>query len=209
METVETTNYKNYKNATEFSRIIENNLECILNEKQHENFTVSSTENQREENLQIIETEKLPSYLIKILEQLESVKEKINNNRKVMDDLFNDVKNIEKLFLKVIKKEIKNNAKPKKEGRKLSGFALPTMVSDELCIFMGRTKGSLISRTDTTKYLMKYINDNNLQDPLNKRNIIPDERLIELLGEDAKTAIITHFTIQKYINKHFIYTSSK
>ena len=198
--------------STEFSNIFKDNLEQLFNEKQHENFTIINNDmmlNITEDRIQVIETAKLPVYLIKILEQLESVKEKINNERKVMDDLFNDVKNIEKLFLKIVKKEIKNSAKPKKEGRKLSGFALPTMVSDELCSFMGKPKGSLISRTETTKFLMKYINENNLQDPLHKRNLIPNDCLFALLGEESKNAVITHFTIQKYINKHFIYATSK
>jgi chromatin remodeling complex protein RSC6 len=62
----------------------------------------------------------------------------------------------------------------------------------------------MISRTDATKYLMKYISDNNLQNPTNKRFIIPDAKLDSLLGETSRNTDITHFNIQRYINLHFV-----
>jgi chromatin remodeling complex protein RSC6 len=51
---------------------------------------------------------------------------------------------------------------------------------------------------------MKYIDDNNLKNPEKKTIIIPDEKLMKLLGDECKDVNLTHFTIQKYINKHFI-----
>jgi upstream activation factor subunit UAF30 len=69
---------------------------------------------------------------------------------------------------------------------------------------MGRKEGELISRIEITKYLNKYIKENTLENPENRQNIVPDDKLWKILGEEARNEKITHFTIQKYLNKHFL-----
>jgi upstream activation factor subunit UAF30 len=103
----------------------------------------------------------------------------------------------------VIKKEQKTGSKVKKE-RKPCGFAVSSKVTPEMCEFMGRKEGELISRIEITKYLNKYIKEKDLENPENRQNIVPDENLWKILGEEARNEKITHFTIQKYLNKHFI-----
>ena len=112
------------------------------------------------------------------------------------------------LELRNVKKQIKKmkpqkNKKVSKVDRKPHGFAVPSAVSDELCNFMKVEKGTLVSRTNVTKSLTDYIKANKLQNPENKREIIPDVVLSSLFGEGAKGAYLTHFTIQKYMNHHF------
>ena len=112
------------------------------------------------------------------------------------------------LELRNVKKQIKKlkpqkNKKVSKLDRKPHGFAVPSVVSDELCEFMKVEKGTLVSRTNVTKRLTEYITENKLQNPENKREIIPDKVLSSLFGEGAKDAYLTHFTIQKYMNHHF------
>ena len=60
-----------------------------------------------------------------------------------------------------------------------------------------------MARTETTKHLTKYIKENSLQSDNDKRKIIPDNKLIELfeLNENDK---LTFFSLQKYLNKHFL-----
>jgi chromatin remodeling complex protein RSC6 len=123
--------------------------------------------------------------------------------KKTLDETFKDLKVFEKTLTKMIKKHTKNVMKVKKP-RKLSGFALPMRVSDCLCEFMKVEKGTKIARTDVTKYLMNYIEKHNLKKPDEKQIIVPNEELWKIVGDEAKNAKITHFTIQKYINKHFI-----
>ena len=101
------------------------------------------------------------------------------------------------------KKELKAQNKPKKE-RKPCGFALPADVSDEMCDFMGRENGTKISRIEITQFINEYIKKTGLEKADNKQMIIPDEKLWKILGEDAKDKKLTHFTIQKFINRHFI-----
>ena len=62
-----------------------------------------------------------------------------------------------------------------------------------------------MSRTDVTKHLIEYISKYNLYDPNKKSRVIPNEKLLTLLGNDVDTENLTRFTIQKYMNKHYKY----
>lgn len=112
-----------------------------------------------------------------------------------------------KTLEKVVKKEIrtlrKESTKHKqKASRKPSGFAKPTKISKELCAFMGKEAGTELARTEVTQYVIQYITDNRLQNPDNRKAIIPDDPLKELLGVTEKDEV-TYFNIQKYMNRHF------
>jgi chromatin remodeling complex protein RSC6 len=146
---------------------------------------------------------KLPYTLSKLVSSIKTLKEKVSAHKQTADDISHDIKNIEKSINQYIKKYTKEEKKTKTE-RKPSGFAVPTTVSDELCVFMDKEKGTQISRPQATSYLAKYIKDNNLKNVTNKNIILPDEKLRGLLGEDCKNQTITHFNIQKLMNKHFI-----
>ena len=69
---------------------------------------------------------------------------------------------------------------------------------------MNVVPGTLVSRTNVTKRLTQYIKEQKLQNNENMRQILPNAVLSSLLGPDAKDAYLTHFTIQKYMNHHFI-----
>jgi chromatin remodeling complex protein RSC6 len=151
---------------------------------------------------QIIE---LPSTLLKISKKMVSLSERISENKKESIELFNEMKELEKLLERYMAgciKKIKKDNEPNQ--RKPTGFAAPGYISDELCDFMKIDRGSLISRTQVSKFLAQYINEHNLRNHEQKNIILPDEKLLSLLGEDSKDEKITHFTIQKYMNKHFI-----
>jgi chromatin remodeling complex protein RSC6 len=76
-----------------------------------------------------------------------------------------------------------------------STFMQPLQVSEELAGVVG--KGPL-PRTEVTKKLWAYIKKNDCQDPKNKRNIIPDEKLAKVLGKKA----INMFEMTKLVSKH-------
>ena len=121
------------------------------------------------------------------------------------------IKENRQIFLKkynfensTVKETNKNKQKVK---RAPSGFAKPTKVSKELCEFMQKPEGTEIARTEVTKALITYIQTNNLllQNDKTKKKIVPDEKLKKLL--DISTVDLDnldYFTIQKYMNKHFI-----
>lgn len=111
---------------------------------------------------------------------------------------------------KTVKKQMKNLQKKsskhkKKCDRKPSGFALPTKVTKELCEFMNKTEGTEIARTDVTRAIIGYIKEKKLEYKDNNKIIIPDDKLRTLLGIEENKEL-TYFTIQKYMNKHFIST---
>ena len=88
-------------------------------------------------------------------------------------------------------------------NRKPSGFAVPMKISDELCTFMKRPKGSEVARTEVTQYIIKYIKDKGLQWEVNKKVIKPDNSLEQLLALNPDDEV-TYFNLQRYMNKHFI-----
>ena len=53
-----------------------------------------------------------------------------------------------------------------------------------------------IPRTQVTKFMNKYIKDNDLQNPEKRSEIIPNKMLKELLDID-ETTNLTYFNIQK------------
>lgn len=113
------------------------------------------------------------------------------------------IKTLEKVVKKEMKTLRKETTKYKQKGsRKPSGFAKPTKISKELCEFMGKEAGTELARTEVTQYVIQYITDNRLQNPNNRKAIIPNDPLKELLGVTEKDEV-TYFNIQKYMNRHF------
>ena len=121
------------------------------------------------------------------------------------------IKTIEKDVKKEFKKTDKIHNSPKLiKNKKPSGFARPIKVTQELCEFMDQPVGTELARTEVNKHLTNYIKKNNLQDQNNKSIIVPDNKLKNLLGiKDLENVDLTFFTIQKYMNKHFLPSKGK
>jgi chromatin remodeling complex protein RSC6 len=147
--------------------------------------------------------EVVPHNMEKLIASLNEVNSQISDMKELFGLLEKKAKKLSHAVELVVKKEQKTGAKVKKE-RKPCGFAVSSKVTPDMCEFMGRKDGELISRIEITKYLNKYIKENSLENPENRQNIVPDEKLWKILGEEARNEKITHFTIQKYLNKHFL-----
>ena len=139
----------------------------------------------------------------KMMISLNELNAQISDMKEMFNILEKKAKKLAHAVELAAKKEQKMEMKVKKD-RKPCGFAVSSKVTPEMCAFMGRNEGELISRIEITKYLNKYIKEKNLENPENRQNIIPDENLWKILGEEARNEKITHFTIQKYLNKHFL-----
>jgi len=83
-----------------------------------------------------------------------------------------------------------------------SGFVKPTIISDQLAIFLGKPAGTKMARTDVSKEINTYIRVHGLQDPFNGRRIHPDEKLKKLLNINNGDEL-TYFNLQKYMGRHF------
>jgi upstream activation factor subunit UAF30 len=87
-------------------------------------------------------------------------------------------------------------------NRQPSGFVKPTLISNELAAFLGKSSGSEMARTEVTREINAYIRDNKLQDKDNGRRILPDAKLKKLLklkeGDE-----LTYFNLQRFMSPHF------
>lgn len=140
--------------------------------------------------------ENMPSNLKKIKESICTLKDKVDLCKFSILEVNNDIKKMESIF----NNYLKSLEKPKKKIKR--GFSKPSLISNELSDFLNLPNESKIPRTEVTKLIIDYVKNKNLQDNENKQVIIPDNKLKELLcNNDEK---ITYFTIQKYLNKHFL-----
>lgn len=87
--------------------------------------------------------------------------------------------------------------------RKLSGFAKPTLLSTHLCDFLGLKPETELARTEVTRLITKYVKDNGLYGSQSKRDIIPDEKLQNLLNVKEGDKL-TYFNLQTHIKHHFL-----
>jgi chromatin remodeling complex protein RSC6 len=121
---------------------------------------------------------------------------------KFLRSLNKDIKAIQNETQKAFKQ---SNKKPKKISNGASGFLKPVEVSKELAVFAGWNQSDLQSRVDVTKYICKYIKDNNLQDPKDRRFIYPDFKLNELFGLTSSTnkSPLRYYSLQTHLKHHY------
>ena len=139
-----------------------------------------------------------------VCEQFSGVLSTLSSFRSQITMLQNQVRALEKTVGKQMRTYAREAKKNKNKGnRKPSGFAVPTKISDELCLFMQKPKGSTAARTEVTQYIIKYIKDNDLQWNENRKIIKPNNDLKILLNVKENDEV-TYFNIQRFMNKHFI-----
>jgi len=149
-------------------------------------------------------TSEEPKSTDEVCEQFSGVLSTLSSFRSQITMLQTQVRALEKTVGKQMRTYAREAKKNKNKGnRKPSGFAVPTKISDELCVFMQKPKGSSAARTEVTQYIIKYIKDNDLQWNENRKIIKPNNDLKILLNvkEDDE---VTYFNIQRFMNKHFI-----
>ena len=115
-----------------------------------------------------------------------------------------EVKSLQKNYGKVLKEHTKNSKK-KNTNRQPSGFAKPSKISDEMAEFLSLDKSELVPRNEITKLINKYIIDNDLRNPSDKRQIVPNKELSTLLNLQGDEKL-SYFNLQKYMKHHFIKT---
>jgi chromatin remodeling complex protein RSC6 len=127
----------------------------------------------------------------------------LNAMRQQLTTVIAEVKTREKQVERDLKAAQKSGKRKNKGGvRAPSGFVKPALVSDQLAEFLSRPKGSMVARTEVTREINSYIREHNLQDPKNRRHILPDAKLKKLLALKA-TDELTYFNLQRFISHHF------
>lgn len=149
----------------------------------------------------------LDSHLEKYQLVISLLKDEIERKQKNREPGIRNMQSIKKM-VEELEKEVPKVAKIKRKNtnvKKVSGFSLPCVITEELSSFMQISKDATPTRVDITNAICAYshIKPNetkeqilkwkhlnpgglrNLQDPTNKMNIIPDARLKKLLKFDA------------------------
>lgn len=142
------------------------------------------------------------------------VEQEVDRYSVVLDKLQSFASELKEMIatVKVLQKEhtkLKNQKTGRKakntstEKRAPSGFAKPTLLSDQLSEFLGHPKGTSLARTEVTRIINQYVKDNKLQDENDRRQINPDAKLKSILsvGPDDK---VTYFNLQSFIKHHFV-----
>jgi chromatin remodeling complex protein RSC6 len=139
-------------------------------------------------------TAKLAEFSNKI-NQLSAQTTLLKSDYKVLEkQIARDLKNAQKLS---------NRRKKTSGNRQPSGFVKPTPISDELAVFLNEPSGTELARTAVSRRINEYIRNNDLQDKINGRKIIPDAKLSKLLNI-KKDEELTYFNLQRYMKHHFI-----
>lgn len=151
--------------------------------------------------------------------RLEATRESITQHfDKLLTDLDAEVKNLRATkcpgakFLKNVSKTVKGlktkslrvmGKKPKKRTNVNSGFLKQVAISKEMAKFIGCSADDLKSRVDVTKAICAYIKDHSLQNPKDKREILPDSKLKKLLRIDKGDEPLTYYRVQSKLKPHF------
>ncbi len=127
-----------------------------------------------------------------------------NKKREVRSAVFRDIKNAVKKLRRDIGRAIKVKG-VKRTAPNNTGFNKPVAISPALAKFAGWNASDLKSRTDVTRFLCAYIADKNLQNPEDRRQIKPDNRLAKLLDYDSKDEKpLTYFRLQPMMQRHYL-----
>lgn len=149
----------------------------------------------------------------------ESAKEKIQKGFETLLELYKEELSVKKQpshkhsllkFVNSLKTDVYRALKiknPGSEGRrnqKNSGFMKPVKISKELSDFLDASTlpEEDITRVLITQKLCKYIKEKDLQNPSDKREIIPDETFKKLFSIDNNDEKLTFYSIQKKVQSH-------
>jgi chromatin remodeling complex protein RSC6 len=133
---------------------------------------------------------------------------KVNDLRNTLGLVLADMKKLEKRLAREIKKagrrrrtrapavDEAGNPLPKKP----SVFTKPQKITDDLCVFLGKAKGTEMSRSDVTRGIMEYVKKHGLNA---KQQINPDAALRKLLKvQDGD--VVNILNLQRYLKIHYV-----
>ncbi len=97
---------------------------------------------------------------------------------------------------KTASEEKKPTKKTTSKKPKKTGIQPALQLSKELAALLGEEK---LSRPEMIKKTWEYIKQHNLQDPKNKRHIVPDAKLAKIFGSKEP---VDMFKLSGLLNKH-------
>ena len=119
-----------------------------------------------------------------------------------------DVKSLTKLIRKMKTAQDDPDGEKARTRAANNGFNRKQDVTPKLRTFLGLPEGELISRSEVTKFINKYITEKGLKHPDNGRQIILDDVLRDLLAPPADVQV-TYLNLQKYLSPHYVKEEKK
>ena len=144
--------------------------------------------------------------------KMQSIADTVELLTKSIKTLTSEFKFVQK---EVTKLKSKGRRSPKKPvdpdaPRKENSLEKPVVITDELCEFLGLTKGEKHSRQTVTKTINQYVKEHDLQNPENRRFILLESehglKLKALLRDPDQP--LTFFNIQRYLKPHYVKETS-
>ncbi len=112
------------------------------------------------------------------------------------------LKNLGKEYNKM--KSKLNRKKKKSNSVNTGGLSKPQNISDDLCKFMDVPSGTQKSHNEVSKYIHNYIEEKQLKNPDNKKQILPDDKLEGLL-KPGKGVVVDYFkNFKSLLQPHFL-----
>jgi len=134
---------------------------------------------------------------------LQEIVNKVNMLFTLSKEITLQLKSFQKDHAKLVKASARRSG-PKVPRKTPSGFAKPAKLNADLCAFLGLEAGSELARTEVTRKLNIYIKEHNLQNPENKKQINPDDKLKELLNLKEDDVQLSYFNLQRFMKHLFI-----
>lgn len=211
---IEVDDTETYKTILDICEDIENAIEILEDQSPSEleketlskickdiKYEIENLESQSPSNLK---KETLSEITINIKNKIEKLEGQSPSNLKedtlseICKDIKYEIEKLENLCIDDLEKSKKNG----KKKRKPSGYAKPTLISKELCFFLGEPNETQMARAKVTAKINEYVRENDLQCKINGRRIIPDTKLAKLLKVKS-TNELTYFNLQRYLGPHF------
>ena len=141
------------------------------------------------------------SQILAKLDKLEVITESIDKVCEALARLETQQKSMLKVVRQIKRSQDDPNGEKAAERSKTNGFNKPVNVSPDLAKFLGIKPDDLIPRSQVTKAVNEYINGNNLKDPEDRRKIICDRTLDQLLQPGDKQ--VTFLNLQRFLKVHY------
>jgi upstream activation factor subunit UAF30 len=119
-----------------------------------------------------------------------------------ISSLRNEIKSLSKIVRKIRAHQEDPSGEKAKARAVNNGFNRALEISPKLREFLGLETEESVSRSEVTRRINKYINENGLKHPDNGRMIILDAKLTDLLSPPEGVQV-TFLNIQKYLSPHY------
>ena len=142
----------------------------------------------------------------------------IASHQKIRDEAVANIKTLQRLQKRVakeVKEASKRRRRAKREGedgapkeKRPTIFTTPVTLKDELCGFLGKSKGTQMTPADVTRAFSAYVDSHKLKDAEKGHTIHPDAAMRKVLGvKEGET--LTYRNIQSYLYKLYVLPEKK